>query len=118
MVEYWRADYVACKPWNRLDYCLLNFKTEISDPLAHEQFDSTSAKNSVLKFLIDIHAAPETSEFLYTSDRNILIEIILRCLLDLDSDSPDRYEYLSLLRLILTHSAWRETRHKMDQLIR
>lgn len=90
------------------------------DPLTHSQFDfnPTSSKNSVLKFLLDIHATPETCEFLYTSDRNILIEIILRCLLDLDSDSPARQTYLSLLRLILTHSGWRESRHKIDQLTR
>ena len=39
--------------------------------------------DSVLKFLMDIFSSRDTSDFFYTSDMMILIEIVLRQLTDL-----------------------------------
>lgn len=52
------------------------------DPTAMFQYPK-AYPDSVLKFLTDIFSSPDTSDFFYTSDMMILIEIVLRQLTDL-----------------------------------
>lgn len=46
-----------------------------------------SCPDSVVKFLTDIFSSQTTSDFFYTSDMLILIEIVLRQLTDLSAGS-------------------------------
>jgi len=80
-------------------------------------YESSSCKptHSVLKILQDLYAMQSTSSFFYTSDQNILVEIILRNLLDLPSDSDLRTTYLQLLHQVVKNSNWSEDRHKSAQ---
>ena len=39
--------------------------------------------DSVMKFLQDLYSGPETSNILYTNDAKVLVDIILRHLIDL-----------------------------------
>ena len=39
--------------------------------------------DSVMKFLQDLYSSPETSSILYTNDAKVLVDIILRHLIDL-----------------------------------
>ena len=48
--------------------------------------------NSVLKFVTDIFSSQDTSEFFYTSDMKILIEIVLRQLVDLSPGAGVSYQ--------------------------
>lgn len=49
--------------------------------------------DSVLKFLTDIFSSQDTAEFFYFSDMMILIEIVLRQLVDLSPGAGVRYQY-------------------------
>ena len=53
--------------------------------------------DSVLKFLTDIFSSRDTSEFFYTSDMMILIEIVLRQLADLSPGAGVSFEVYILL---------------------
>ena len=104
--------------WTNFSERLMILTNRGSDPLAVIFYESGSLqpRHSVLKFLQDLFALPATSSFFYTSDQNILIEIILRNILDLPSDSGLRTEYLQLLQAIIKNSTWCEERHKAAQL--
>jgi len=122
--------------WANISERIMLFTNRGSDPIESSDPDGIKV-NSILKFLQDIFCSADTSSFFYTSgesyltdklfpvhfflfilDRNILVEILLRNLLDLDSDSTERTEYLFLLKNIIMHSDWHETKHKYDQLKR
>ncbi|XP_022800634.1 NCK-interacting protein with SH3 domain-like isoform X3 [Stylophora pistillata] len=63
-----------------LEIQIMNRKVE--DPTALFQYPRSSP-DAVLKFVTDIFSSQDTSEFFYTSDMKILIEIVLRQLTDL-----------------------------------
>ena len=54
--------------------------------------------DSVLKFLIDIFSARTTSEFFYTTDMMVLLEIIVRQISDL---SPGDRVWLTVYKIML-----------------
>jgi len=62
------------------------------DPTAMFQYPR-ACPDSVLKFLTDIFSSQDTSEFFYTSDMMILIEIVLRQLVDLSPGAGVSYQY-------------------------
>lgn len=104
--------------WTNFSERLMILTNRGEDPLAVIYYESGSCQppHSVLKILQDLYSMQSTSTFFYTSDQNILIEIILRNLLDLPSDSVLRTEYLQLLQLLVKNSTWYEDRHKAVQL--
>ena len=61
------------------------------DPTAMFQYPR-ACPDSVLKFLTDIFSSQDTSEFFYTSDMMILIEIVLRQLTDLSPGAGVSYQ--------------------------
>jgi hypothetical protein len=62
----------------------------------------------ILKALYLIFGNTQTAEYFYTNDLHVLVDVILRNLLDLPSDSPAtnalRHTYLRVLHPILTNS--------------
>ncbi|KAL5377004.1 hypothetical protein DPSP01_010112 [Paraphaeosphaeria sporulosa] len=68
----------------------------------------TSLQLLILKALYLIFGNPQTAEYFYTNDLHVLVDVILRNLMDLPSDSPAanalRHTYLRVLHPILTHS--------------
>ncbi|KAJ4348536.1 pre-rRNA processing [Didymosphaeria variabile] len=68
----------------------------------------TSLQLLILKALYLIFGNPQTAEYFYTNDLHVLVDVILRNLIDLPSDSPAanalRHTYLRVLHPILTHS--------------
>jgi hypothetical protein len=68
----------------------------------------TSLQLLILKALYLIFGNPQTAEYFYTNDLHVLVDVILRNLIDLPSDSPAanalRHTYLRVLYPILTHS--------------
>lgn len=86
------------------------------DPTALFQYPRSSP-NAVLKFVTDIFSSQDTSEFFYTSDMRILIEIVLRQLTDLSPGAEMRTEYISLLHQILLNSNYCEHKHQASKLL-
>ncbi|KAF2444469.1 hypothetical protein P171DRAFT_432501 [Karstenula rhodostoma CBS 690.94] len=68
----------------------------------------TSLQLLILKALYLIFGNRQTAEYFYTNDLHVLVDVILRNLMDLPSDSPAanalRHTYLRVLHPILTHS--------------
>ncbi|KAF1977162.1 hypothetical protein BU23DRAFT_587715 [Bimuria novae-zelandiae CBS 107.79] len=68
----------------------------------------TSLQLLILKALYLIFGNPGTAEYFYTNDLYVLVDVVLRNLMDLPSDSPAanalRHTYLRVLHPILTHS--------------
>lgn len=68
----------------------------------------TSLQLLILKVLYLIFNNPQSAEYFYTNDLHVLVDVILRNLADLPSDSPAanalRHTYLRVLYPILTHS--------------
>lgn len=68
----------------------------------------TSLQLLILKVLYLIFGSTQTAEYFYTNDLHVLVDVILRNLMDLPSDSPAanalRHTYLRVLHPILTHS--------------
>jgi hypothetical protein len=68
----------------------------------------TSLQLLILKALYLIFGNPQTADYFYTNDLHVLVDVILRNLMDLPSDSPAanalRHTYLRVLHPILTHS--------------
>ena len=71
--------------WTNLSERLMLLINRGPDPLANIYYESGSnlPRHSVLKFVQDLYTIQPDFQFFYTSDQNILIEIILRNLLDL-----------------------------------
>lgn len=86
------------------------------DPIAMFQYPRV-CPDSVLKFLTDIFSSQDTSEFFYSSDMMVLIEIVLRQLVDLSPGAGMRTEYISLLHQILMNSDYSEHKHQANELL-
>ncbi|XP_022800633.1 NCK-interacting protein with SH3 domain-like isoform X2 [Stylophora pistillata] len=97
-----------------LEIQIMNRKVE--DPTALFQYPRSSP-DAVLKFVTDIFSSQDTSEFFYTSDMKILIEIVLRQLTDLSPGTGMRTEYISLLHQILLNSNYSEHKHQASELL-
>ncbi|KAI8939511.1 hypothetical protein NX059_003282 [Plenodomus lindquistii] len=83
----------------------------------------TSLQLLILKVLYLIFGSPSTAEYFYTNDLHVLVDVILRNLIDLPHDSPAanalRHTYLRVLHPILTHSQISKPPHyKREDLLR
>jgi hypothetical protein len=83
----------------------------------------TSLQLLILKVLYLIFGNPQTAEYFYTNDLHVLVDVVLRNLIDLPSDSPAanalRHTYLRVLHPILTHSQISKPPHyKKDDILR
>lgn len=68
----------------------------------------TSLQLMILKLLYLVFQSPSTAEYFYTNDLYVLLDVILRNLLDLPTDSPPaaalRHTYLRVLHPLLANS--------------
>ena len=80
----------------------------------------TSLQLLILKLLYLLFTSPPTYEYFYTNDLHVLLDIILRNLLDLpNSSSPLRHTYLRVLYPSLAHSQLRHPPHyKREDILR
>lgn len=83
----------------------------------------TSLQLLILKVLYLIFGNPSSAEYFYTNDLHVLVDVILRNLIDLPHDSPAanalRHTYLRVLHPILTHSQISKPPHyKREDLLR
>ncbi|KAF2177402.1 hypothetical protein K469DRAFT_677402 [Zopfia rhizophila CBS 207.26] len=81
----------------------------------------TSLQLLILKVLYLLFGNPATAEYFYTNDLHVLIDVILRNLIDLPSDSPAanalRHTYLRVLHPILANSQISKPPHyKRDEI--
>lgn len=83
----------------------------------------TSLQLLILKVLYLLFGNPSTAEYFYTNDLHVLIDVILRNLIDLPHDSTAanalRHTYLRVLNPILTNSQISKPPHyKRDDILR
>jgi hypothetical protein len=83
----------------------------------------TSLQLLILKVLYLLFGNLSTAEYFYTNDLHVLIDVILRNLIDLPHDSPAagalRHTYLRVLHPILTNSQISKPPHyKREELLR
>jgi hypothetical protein len=83
----------------------------------------TSLQLLILKLLYLIFGSTSTAEYFYTNDLHVLVDVILRNLIDLPHDSPAasalRHTYLRVLYPILMHSQISKPPHyKRHELLR
>lgn len=83
----------------------------------------TSLQLLILKVLYLLFGNPSTAEYFYTNDLHVLIDVILRNLIDLPHDSPAanalRHTYLRVLHPILTNSQISKPPHyKRNEILR
>ncbi|XP_068714578.1 NCK-interacting protein with SH3 domain-like isoform X1 [Montipora foliosa] len=102
----------VCKVLSEKVMFLLNRE---EDPTTMFQY-TKSCPDSVVKFLTDIFSSQTTSDFFYTSDMRILIEIVLRQLTDLSPGAELRTEFISLLHQIFLNSDYSEHKHQANEL--
>ncbi|KAL8702771.1 MAG: hypothetical protein Q9201_004047 [Fulgogasparrea decipioides] len=80
----------------------------------------TSLQLLILKLLYLLFTTPSTYEYFYTNDLRVLVDVIIRNLLDLPlSASPLRHTYLRVLYPLLAHTQLKNPPHyKKDELLR
>jgi hypothetical protein len=83
----------------------------------------TSLQLLILKLLYLLFGNSSTAEYFYTNDLHVLVDVILRNLIDLPHDSPAasalRHTYLRVLYPILMHSQISKPPHyKREELLR
>lgn len=83
----------------------------------------TSLQLLILKVLYLLFGNPSTAEYFYTNDLHVLIDVIIRNLIDLPHDSTAanalRHTYLRVLHPILTNSQISKPPHyKRDDILR
>lgn len=83
----------------------------------------TSLQLLILKLLYLLFGNLSTAEYFYTNDLHVLVDVILRNLIDLPHDSPAanalRHTYLRVLHPILMHSQISKPPHyKREELLR
>lgn len=67
--------------------------------------DETVLK-SVIKVITDIYSEKMTSNFFYTNDMHVIVDIIIREVQNLPASSALRVDYLILLEQLLQKSCW------------
>ncbi|KAL8732171.1 MAG: hypothetical protein Q9166_002918 [cf. Caloplaca sp. 2 TL-2023] len=80
----------------------------------------TSLQLLILKLLYLLFTTPSTYEYFYTNDVRVLVDVMIRNLLDLPlSATPLRHTYLRVLYPLLAHSQLKHPPHyKKDELLR
>lgn len=98
----------ACKTFGENIILLLNRENE------------TSLQLLILKLLYLLFTQPSTYEYFYTNDLRVLLDVIIRNLLDLPLTSTAlRHTYLRVLYPLLAHTQLRHPPHyKRDELLR
>lgn len=71
---------------------------------------------SVMKFLQDLHSNPNTACVLYTNDAKVLVDIVLRHLIDLSPGDTVRSSHLRLMQLLLQNSDYADHQHRLTEL--
>ncbi|KAL5514679.1 hypothetical protein ACEPAG_1995 [Sanghuangporus baumii] len=72
----------------------------------------------VLKILYLLFTTKGTSEYFYTNDLRVLVDVFLRELVDLDEDSESlRHTYLRVLHPLLTRTQLRSVPYKRPQIV-
>ncbi|KAL8973359.1 MAG: hypothetical protein Q9183_000052 [Haloplaca sp. 2 TL-2023] len=80
----------------------------------------TALQLLILKLLYLLFTTPPTYEYFYTNDLRVLVDVMIRNLLDLPlSASPLRHTYLRVLYPLLAHTQLKQAPHyKRDELLR
>ncbi|KAL9603651.1 MAG: hypothetical protein Q9219_000970 [cf. Caloplaca sp. 3 TL-2023] len=80
----------------------------------------TSLQLLILKLLYLLFTTPPTHEYFYTNDLRVLVDVMIRNLLDLPlSAKPLRHTYLRVLYPLLAHTQLKDPPHyKRDELLR
>ena len=74
--------------------------------------DETSLQLLTLKLLYLLFTTPSTYEYFYTNDLRVLVDILIRNLLDLPEEAaPLRHTYLRVLHPLLAHTQLRHPPH-------
>lgn len=73
-------------------------------------------KNSVEKMLNDILADSKTAKLFYVNDIEVLVDIIIRQLLNIPSDEMSRTSYLELCKNVIFNTEYLDRRHKLSDL--
>ena len=110
------------KMWTEKILLLLNRE---EDPCAlfmtdgeykQETEESKAITHSVLKAVIDMFTHPNCHKMFYTNDVYVLIDIIVRQLVDLGMENPTRQIYIKMCRLVLKHADYSEHLHRFRDL--
>lgn len=82
--------------------------------------DETSLQLLILKLLYLLFTTPSTYEYFYTNDLHVLVDVIIRNLLDLPQSANSlRHTYLRVLYPLLSYTQLRHSPHyKRDELLR
>lgn len=87
---------------------------------SHFLIGETSLQLLILKLLYLLFTTPSTYEYFYTNDLRVLVDVIIRNLLDLPlSANPLRHTYLRVLYPLLEHTQLQNPPHyKRDEILR
>lgn len=86
------------------------------DPL--KSFRHALATNSVLKMITDIFTIPETAMLVYTNDRIVVFDIVVRQLSDLCAGNPMRGKYLNLCRCMVRSTSYEKNQYRKPELMK
>ncbi|XP_022905366.2 NCK-interacting protein with SH3 domain [Onthophagus taurus] len=74
--------------------------------------------HSVLKLLIDLFDSKRTGGLFYTNDIRVLIDIIVRNILDLSPGDKRRQQYLELCKRVMRNTNYGEHQHRRDDILK
>ncbi|CAG7726569.1 unnamed protein product [Allacma fusca] len=74
--------------------------------------------DSVLKLLLEMFTCSMTADLFYTNDTKVLIDIVIRSLMNWEPGEKKRTLYLQLIRMIIRNSNFREHNHRRDDLVK
>uniref|UniRef100_A0A2S2P683 NCK-interacting protein with SH3 domain n=1 Tax=Schizaphis graminum TaxID=13262 RepID=A0A2S2P683_SCHGA len=93
---------------------LILFNTE-KDPVQVLKLKK-KPNNSVEKMLNDILADSKTAKLFYVNDIEVLVDIIIRQLLNIPSEEMARTSYLELCKNVIFNTEYLDRRHKLSDL--
>lgn len=80
--------------------------------------ENTSDVEICLKFLKDLYSNLSTSDFFFINDFKVLIDIIIRQLIDLDQEDKWRILYLEILySILINHPSYHELLYKKEEIV-
>jgi len=79
--------------------------------------ENTSNLGYTLDFLTDLFNHPATSNYFYTNDLVVLVDIVVRQLCNIDDSSYElRYAYFNTLSSLMNFSQYGASLHKLDEI--
>ena len=100
---------------------LLNYQIKFSEHnVAECSLDEYYFTNSLIKFISDLFTSSQTkntTSIFYSSDFNVLIDIIIRKLSNLSANDQIRVDYLSMIQLIIKNSNYLENNYRKDDIL-